>query len=71
VATVIGPVLTRTEGYAFDVWTPEQGLSHGYVYSRIEDAYYARKTELRRPANGYTGHIVACSTIDEFARATV
>jgi hypothetical protein len=38
-ATVIGPVLTRTGGYAFDVWTPEQGLSPGHVYSRIEDAY--------------------------------
>jgi hypothetical protein len=46
-ALVIGPVLTRTGGYAFDVWTPEQGLSRGYVYRRVEDAYHARKAELR------------------------
>jgi hypothetical protein len=24
---VVGPVLTRQGGYAFDCWTPEQGLS--------------------------------------------
>ena len=34
---VLGPVLTRNRGYAFDCWTPEEGLSRGYTYSRIED----------------------------------
>ena len=61
----------REGGYAFDAWTPDQGLSRGYVYRRIEDAYYARKVELRVPARGHAGHIVAYSTVDEFARATV
>ena len=41
-AAIIGPVLLREGGYAFDAWTPEQGLSRGYVYHRIEDAYYAQ-----------------------------
>ena len=27
---VVGPVLTRMGGYAFDCWTPEEGLSRGY-----------------------------------------
>jgi hypothetical protein len=39
---VVGPVLTRKGGYAFDCWTPEQGLSPGYTYGRVEDAHYAR-----------------------------
>ena len=43
--TVIGPILTRDGGYAFDSWTPEEGLSRGYAYRRIEDAHYARKAE--------------------------
>jgi hypothetical protein len=43
---VVGPVLTRQGGYAFDCWTPEQGLSPGYTYGRVEDAYYARKVEI-------------------------
>jgi hypothetical protein len=68
---ILGPVLTRAGGYAFDAWTPEGGLSRGYVYLRIEDAYYARKAEIRSPGKGLAGRIVACSTVDEFARATV
>ena len=44
---VVGPVLTRKSGYAFDCWTPEQGLSPGYTYGRVEDAHYARNVEIR------------------------
>ena len=43
---VIGPVLTRARGYAFDSWTPEDGLTRGEVYRRIEDAYYASNFEI-------------------------
>ena len=57
----------REGGYAFDAWTPEDGLRRGYVYARIEDAYYARKAELRCLGES---PIVACDTVDEFARAT-
>jgi hypothetical protein len=68
---VIGPVLTRAGGYAFDAWTREGGLRRGYVYLCIEDAYYARKAEIRSPAKGYAGRILACSTVDEFVRSMV
>ena len=67
---ILGPVLTRAGGYAFDAWTSEGGLSRGYVYRCIEDAYYARKAELRSPGQRYPGHIVACNTVDEFVQAT-
>jgi hypothetical protein len=42
---VVAPVLTREGGDAFDAWTPEDGLSRGYIYRCIDDAYYARKFE--------------------------
>jgi hypothetical protein len=48
-AVIFGPVLLREGGYAFDARTPEQGLSRGCVYRRIEDAYYARKAEIQSP----------------------
>ena len=64
---VVGPVLTRKGGYAFDCWTPEQGLSPGYTYGLVEDAYYARKVEIRSPKQGCSNKIIACSTVDEFA----
>jgi hypothetical protein len=67
---ILGPVLMREGGYAFDAWTPDQGLSRGYVYRRIEDAYYARKVELRALGSGSASRIVACNTADEFTHAT-
>ena len=44
---VIGPVLTRERGYAFDFWSSGDELRRGYVYRCIEDAYFARKVEIR------------------------
>ena len=67
---VLGPVLTRKGGYAFDCWTPEKGLSRGYIYGRIEDAHYARKIEIRSRNKGSSDQPIACSTADDFVRLT-
>lgn len=64
---VVGPIVTRDGGFAFDSWTPDQGLSRGYSYRRIEDAHYARKVEIRSCARSFAGPMVACSTLDEFS----
>jgi hypothetical protein len=66
---VIGPVVTRAGGYAFDTWTPETGLSRGFSYSRVEDAHYARNLEIRSRPEGFAGAMVACGTVDEFTMA--
>jgi hypothetical protein len=66
---ILGPVLMRERGYAFDVWTRENGRSRGYVYRRIEDAHYARKAEILCRGNGHAGDIVACNTVDECLQA--
>ncbi|MGB9649292.1 MAG: hypothetical protein WA709_32630 [Stellaceae bacterium] len=63
---VVGPIVTRNGGFAFDSWTPGHGLSRGYSYRRIEDAHYARKMEIRSGAGSVAGPMVACSTLDEF-----
>jgi hypothetical protein len=64
---VIGPVLKRAGGYAFDTWTPREGTCHGFAYPRIEDAIYARKATIR--AAGRSASLpLACQTIDEFQR---
>jgi hypothetical protein len=68
---VVGPILTRKGGFAFDCWRPEQGLSLGYVYGRVEDAHYARKAEIRSSRNGASNDTIACSTVDEFVRLTI
>jgi len=67
---VVGPVLTREGGYVFDTWKPGEGLRRGYIYRRIEDAYYARNVETRPRNRGHVGWAVACSTVDEFVRST-
>jgi hypothetical protein len=61
---VVGPVRTKAQGYAFDVWTPEAGLRPGFPYPRVQDAYYARRVEIRQ-YNGEAPALV-CNTIDEF-----
>jgi hypothetical protein len=66
---VVGPIVIREGGYAFDSWTPDQGLSRGYLYRRIEDAHYARKVEIRSSIRGSAGRMLACDTIDEFTSA--
>ena len=66
---VVGPIVTREGGYAFDSWTLEGGLHRGYAYRRIEDAHYARKAEIRSRFHGFAAEMVACSTIDEFTAA--
>jgi hypothetical protein len=63
---VIGPVLNRPGGYGFDVWTAAEGLTHGYPYQRIEDAYYAWKAEIRASAQGCASAAMVCQTLDEF-----
>jgi hypothetical protein len=63
---VVGPIVTREGGYAFDSWTPEQGLSRGYSYRRIEDAHYARNVEIRSRTTSFVGPLLACNTVDEF-----
>ena len=69
--TVVGPVLTRKGGYAFDCWTPEQGLSLGYTYGRVEDAHYARKVEIISRQKGRSGETITRSTVDDFVRSMV
>ena len=68
---VVGPVLARKGGYAFDCWTPEEGFSRGYAYGRIEDAHYARNVEIRSRKKGYSDHMIACNTVDDFVQLTM
>jgi hypothetical protein len=68
---VVGPVLTREGGFAFNSWTPVEGLRRGYTYRRIEDAHYARNAEIRCRDKGYSEYTVACSTVDDFLRSAI
>ena len=68
---VVGPVITRKGGYAFDCWTPEEGFSRGYAYCRIEDAYYARNFEIRSHNKGYSDRQSARSSLSTFPCASL
>ena len=52
-------------------WRPEQVLSRGYIYGRIEDAHYARNVEIRSPKKGCSDKTIVCSTVDEFVRLMI
>ena len=63
---VIGPVLKRHGGYGFDVWTVANGLTRGFPYRRIDDAYSARNAEIRASTQGRAPAAIVCQTLDEF-----
>jgi hypothetical protein len=63
---VIGPVLRRPDGYAFDTWTAGNGVDRSYPYHQIEHAYYARNVEIKASAHGRASAVVVCQTLDEF-----
>ena len=71
---LVGPILARAGGYAFDTWTVEQGTSPGYVYRRLEDAHHARKTIIDRasceqemPGDLYPlAALCVCDTLEHF-----
>jgi hypothetical protein len=65
---VVGPILIKQGCYAFDLWTPEEGLSRGYAYRRIEDAHYARNVEIKSRRRQPDAAVV-CATLDEFTMA--
>ena len=63
---IVGPVVRCVDGYRFDTWTANKGVTRGYSYRRIEDAYYAWKSEIRTFAQDGSRAAVACQTLDEF-----
>jgi hypothetical protein len=69
-AIVIGPVLARSSGYRFYLWTAGKGFSASYRYRRIEDAYYARNSVIRTSGQDRASGAVVCPTLDEFVAKT-
>jgi hypothetical protein len=63
---IIGPILNRSGGYCFDIWTAAKGVNLGYTYRRIEDAYYDRKLTLEASRRAPTLTTIACETADAF-----
>ena len=63
---VIGPVLSRADGYAFDTWTAGNGMTRSYPYRRIDQAYYARNAEIKASARSRVSAAIVCQTLDEF-----
>jgi hypothetical protein len=61
----------RKGGYAFDCWTPEKGLSRGYIYGRIEDAHYARNVEIRSRNKGSSDQTIPFKTRASYAAEIV
>ena len=58
--TLVGPVLYRQNGYAFDMFTVAAGLNRSFSYKTVEEAIYDRKTTLRGLS------MVGCETTTEF-----
>ena len=63
---VMGPILKSEDGYSFDIWTADKGLTGGHPYRRIEDAHYARNATIKASAQRGAVAAIVCQTLDEF-----
>ena len=63
---VIGPVLRRADGYAFDTWSAGKGVTRSYPYHRIDQAYYARTAQIKASVQSRAPAAIVCQTLDEF-----
>jgi hypothetical protein len=63
---VIGPVLRRGDGFAFDTWSAGRGVTRSYPYHRIDQAYYARNAEIKASVQSRPLAAIVCQTLDEF-----
>ena len=63
---VIGPVLSRADGYAYDTWAAGMGVTRSYPYRRIDQAYYARNAEIKALVQSRAAAAIVCQTLDDF-----
>ena len=63
---VIGPVLSRADGYAYDTWAAGKGVTRSYRYRWMDQAYYARNAEIKTSAQGRAPAPIVCQTLDDF-----
>jgi hypothetical protein len=66
---ILGPVVRKEGGYGFDTWAADEGVSPGFSYRRLEDAYYARNARIGEGMRSGTESI-SCCTVDEFVAET-
>jgi hypothetical protein len=63
---LVGPVVSRNGGFAFDTFCAPDGLKRGYPYRRVEQANYDRKATLLGLQLSREFVTTACETILEF-----
>jgi len=65
---LLGPVVSRNGGFAFDTFTDTTGTTPGFTYRCVEQAKYDRNATLLG-LNRASGVVtIACETADEFHR---
>lgn len=66
---LVGPVVCRDGGFAFDVWTATDGVKRGFAYRQVEQAEYDRRTTLLGLHQPAGTAMTACATAAAFADA--
>ncbi len=65
---LVGPILCRNGGFAFDTFSREGGLRRGFPYRRVEEAKYDRKVTLLGIGGASNHARIDCETLSEFDR---
>jgi hypothetical protein len=65
---LLGPIVSRNGGFAFDTFTIATGTTPGFTYRCVEQAKYDRNATLLGLHRASGVVTVACETLDEFRR---
>ena len=65
---LVGPLIERGGRFCYDMFNPEDGLKSSFLYRRIEEARYDRRSLLAEVRRDKRRKVRVCETLKEFLR---
>jgi hypothetical protein len=63
---LVGPIVSRKGGFAFDIFAPDHGIRPGFCYRTIDQAHYDRRATLSGSHVPDGKLVEACNSAPEF-----
>jgi hypothetical protein len=65
---LIGPLIERSGKFAYDTFSPAEGLRHSFRYPRIEQARHDQRAMIAEADSDPRLRVHVCETVAEFER---
>ncbi len=65
----VGPLIARSGGFGYDVFSRDQGLRSSFRYRRVEEARHDRRAMIAESMSARHVRVQVCDTVVEFERS--